>query len=166
MRRRAHRHLVHHTASGTDALQRIGTVDHLDPVDEEGIDCIAIARSVAHRRGLGDAVDRIERRASAQAFARATELFARGREGGQQGRNRIHRGAGNLHLPLERFGIDHIDGQRQSADRQLRARGRNDDRRIFALRIGVCVSIGLGQCRRRKDERDCGGGVTKRHEPS
>src|SRR5690242_4303330 len=66
---RSDRHLVDHAAGRADALKRVGTVDQLDPVDEEGVDGIAVARSVADRGRLGDAVDREQRGTAAQGFA-------------------------------------------------------------------------------------------------
>src|SRR5690606_27600987 len=69
--RRADRHLVDDAASAANPLQRVRTVDELDPVDEEAVDGEAVAAAVAQRRRLGDAVDRIKRRTTAQALARA-----------------------------------------------------------------------------------------------
>ena len=67
--RSAHGHLVHHTAGRADAPQGVGAVDDLDTVDEERIDGVAIAGAVAHGRRLRDAVDRVQRRATAQALS-------------------------------------------------------------------------------------------------
>ena len=60
--------LIDHAARPTDALQGVGAVDHLDPVDEEGVDGVAVAGPVADRGRLRDAVDGVKRRTAAQAF--------------------------------------------------------------------------------------------------
>ena len=55
---RSDRHLIDDAARAADALKRVGAVDQFDPVDEEGIDGVAVARAVADRGRLRDAVDR------------------------------------------------------------------------------------------------------------
>ena len=101
--------VVDHPAGGPDALDGVGAEDDLDPVDEEGIDGVAVAAVVAQRRRLRHAVDEIERRASAQGLAEARQLLPRRREGGHQGRHRIDGRGGQRRLLDDGLGVDELD---------------------------------------------------------
>ena len=147
----ANRHLIDHAAGRTDPLQRVRAVDHLDPVDEERIDRVAVARAVPHRGRLGNAVDRVERSATAKALPRPGQLLASGRKGRQQCRYRVDGGAGDLHLPLQRLAVDDVDGQRQRTRRKLGA-SCGDDNRALLIRVGRGV-IGRRDVLRQRDGR-------------
>ena len=121
------RDLIDHPAGAADALQGVGAEDQLHPVDEEGVDGEAVARSVAQGRGLGNAVDREERRTAAQGLALTGELLARRRKGRRERGHRIDKRARNLELAIKPRPVDHLGGQRQGGDRQRRARSGYDD---------------------------------------
>ena len=157
--RSADRDLVDDSAGAADPLERVGAVNDLDPVDEEGIDRVAVTRSVADRRRLGDAVDRVERRSAAQALAGAGQFLSGRRERGQKRRDRVDGRPGHLHLLPKRLGIDDVDRQRQRTGWETGAGGGDDD--VFLVRLD-----GLSGRDARPEERDgkSGGGSAKRHE--
>ena len=124
---RADRDLVDHAAGGADALKRVGAVDQLDPVDEEGIDGVAVARAVADRGRLGNTVDGEQGRAAAQSLARARQLLPGRREGRRQRGDGIDGRAGNGDLLCQAFAVDDFDGQREGGGRKDGAGAGDDD---------------------------------------
>ena len=128
--RRADQHLVDNAAGGANALERVRTVDQLDPVDEKRVDCVAIARTVADRRRLRHAVDREQRRAAAQAFAGAAEFLPCRREGRGQRRDGVDGRTVDRNLIGQLLAVYDIDRDRQGTDRQLGAGGGDDDRLV------------------------------------
>lgn len=116
--RRADCDLVDDAASAADPLQRVGAVNHLDAIDEERIDGETVPRAIAQWCRLRNAVDRVERRTTAQCFARPRQLLPGGRERRRQSRHGINDRTADGDLLVECRIVDDIDCEWQGVDRQ------------------------------------------------
>ena len=128
---------VDDAASGAKPLQRVGALDDLDALDHRRIDRVRIARSVAQRAGLRHAVDHVQRTAPAQGFAAAGQFLGGGREGGQQGADRLRQVRRQGQLLAQLLLIDHGDRHRQralAARHAQRALGHLDALQLHRLR--------------------------------
>ena len=124
---------VDDAAGGAQALQRIGAVDHFDPLDHRRIDGVAVASAFAQWRRLRYAVDQIQRLAAAQVLTGVGQLLA----GRREGRNQVGQDLGQVlcqrQLLIQLLAIDDGNGVRQGRGGIRNAAGAGRDRHAVEL---------------------------------
>ena len=104
---------VDDAAGCTQPLQCVGAVDHLDPLDHRRVDGVRVARTVAQRRGLGHAVDHVQRLPAAQRLAETRHLLPRRRERRDQVGQHLRQVAGHRQLLAQLLLVDDRDRVRE-----------------------------------------------------